>query len=305
MDTKKEKDPLPVSLSSVILDTLSCILVDSSPSIRAFEDVNGVKAVVKILKRQGTSREVKIKCMEFLYFYVNAENPTWTRPSDFDLEQSNDNDTTLVPTAPSTPRRPTHRPTSSLSHLSDSSTSSVASAKTPARRVSKSPASSSPSSPEETPFKPRMLEKIHEDGITSTPRKTSASLSIKYPKTPRKALQPLNMERRKLSPANEALSLETPPNQRQDRLVLGRSATPNAFTRGHRRAQSSCDVVMSSPASPPPLSPSANIATKEGSTCGSVTTRTIEEKKQILRGMMSNVDSLLEGMNKVGIWGLA
>ena len=59
MDTKKEKDPLPVSLSSVILDTLSCILVDSSPSIRAFEDVNGVKAVVKILKRQGTSREVK------------------------------------------------------------------------------------------------------------------------------------------------------------------------------------------------------------------------------------------------------
>ena len=41
------------------MDTLLCILVDSSPALRAFEEVNGVQAVVKILKRAGTPREVR------------------------------------------------------------------------------------------------------------------------------------------------------------------------------------------------------------------------------------------------------
>lgn len=55
----KAKDVGPISLTSTVLDTLSCILVDSSPSLRAFEDVGGLKSVVKIMKRQGTTREVK------------------------------------------------------------------------------------------------------------------------------------------------------------------------------------------------------------------------------------------------------
>ena len=46
-------------LSSAILDTLLCVLVDSSAALRAFEDVNGVQAVVKLLKRAGTPREVR------------------------------------------------------------------------------------------------------------------------------------------------------------------------------------------------------------------------------------------------------
>lgn len=33
--------------------------------------------------------------------------------------------------------------------------------------------------------------------------------------------------------------------------------------------------------------------------------RTKEEKTEVLRGMMNNVDALLEGMSRVGIWGLA
>lgn len=47
-------------LASVILDTLLCILVDSSPTLRVFEDLNGVQVVVKILKRAGTPREVRL-----------------------------------------------------------------------------------------------------------------------------------------------------------------------------------------------------------------------------------------------------
>lgn len=46
-------------LSSAILDTLLCVLVDSSAALRTFEDVNGVRAVVKLLKRAGTPREVR------------------------------------------------------------------------------------------------------------------------------------------------------------------------------------------------------------------------------------------------------
>ena len=48
-----------IPLASVVLDTLLCVLVDSIPSLRVFEDLNGVQVVVKILKRSGTPREVR------------------------------------------------------------------------------------------------------------------------------------------------------------------------------------------------------------------------------------------------------
>ncbi|KAF8165725.1 cell division control protein 14, SIN component-domain-containing protein [Crassisporium funariophilum] len=65
-------------LTSVVLDTLLCILVDSSAALRSFEEANGTQAVVKILKRAGTPREVRMKCLEFLYFYLLDETPTPT-----------------------------------------------------------------------------------------------------------------------------------------------------------------------------------------------------------------------------------
>ncbi|KAF8207835.1 cell division protein Cdc14 [Mycena galopus ATCC 62051] len=49
----------PLPLASAILDTLLCVLVDSSPALRVFEACHGVHAVVKILKRAGTPREVR------------------------------------------------------------------------------------------------------------------------------------------------------------------------------------------------------------------------------------------------------
>lgn len=48
-----------VPLSSVVLDTLLCILVDLPEALRAFEGVHGVQAVVRILKRAATPREVR------------------------------------------------------------------------------------------------------------------------------------------------------------------------------------------------------------------------------------------------------
>lgn len=54
-----DKTPSIAHLSSAILDTLLCVLVDSSAALRTFEAVNGVQAVVKLLKRAGTPREVR------------------------------------------------------------------------------------------------------------------------------------------------------------------------------------------------------------------------------------------------------
>ena len=51
--------PAEIPLASVVIDTMLCILVDSVPALRVFEELNGVQVVVKILKRAGTPREVR------------------------------------------------------------------------------------------------------------------------------------------------------------------------------------------------------------------------------------------------------
>lgn len=57
--TSSKRGVTPPSLTSAILDTMLCILVDSTPALRAFEECNGVQAIVKILKRAGSPREVR------------------------------------------------------------------------------------------------------------------------------------------------------------------------------------------------------------------------------------------------------
>ena len=56
VDVTEAQTPL---LSSVIIDTLLCILVDSSPALRAFEESSGVQVIVKLLKRGGTPKEAR------------------------------------------------------------------------------------------------------------------------------------------------------------------------------------------------------------------------------------------------------
>ncbi|TFK72043.1 hypothetical protein BDN72DRAFT_887409 [Pluteus cervinus] len=79
-------------LSSVVLDTLLCILVDSPAALRVFEEVQGVNVAVRILKRAGTPREVRMKCLEFLYFYL--------------LDEAPDASASLVATPPTSPITP-------------------------------------------------------------------------------------------------------------------------------------------------------------------------------------------------------
>ncbi|KAF9266217.1 hypothetical protein L218DRAFT_985861 [Marasmius fiardii PR-910] len=82
------------TLTAVVLDTLLCILApspststagyqfqleDGVNALRNFEEVQGLQAVVKILKRKGSGRAVRMKCLEFLYFYLLDEtSPKFT-----------------------------------------------------------------------------------------------------------------------------------------------------------------------------------------------------------------------------------
>lgn len=92
--------------------------------------------------------------------------------------------------------------------------------------------------------------------------------------------------------------------------------TPAPSNRTHRRAQSTIDIRpgISSPKSP--LSPErfnffgSGITAPLGGNINMISPRrsaqrTMEEKKKILGSMMGNVDALVEGVKKAGIWGLA
>ena len=47
------------TLASSTIDTLLCVLVDAPTALRVFEEVDGVEAVVKILKRTGVAKDIR------------------------------------------------------------------------------------------------------------------------------------------------------------------------------------------------------------------------------------------------------
>ncbi|TYJ59163.1 hypothetical protein B9479_000152 [Cryptococcus floricola] len=57
-----------------ILELLFCILVDSPKNARTFEKLSGLEAVVRVLKGSGVTKDVRMKCIEFLYFYLLPES---------------------------------------------------------------------------------------------------------------------------------------------------------------------------------------------------------------------------------------
>lgn len=64
----------PAVQSSAILTLVTALL--EQPSItRCFENLDGLLTVTSLFKNRGTSREVKLKLVEFLYFYLMPEIP--------------------------------------------------------------------------------------------------------------------------------------------------------------------------------------------------------------------------------------
>ncbi|KUL88745.1 hypothetical protein ZTR_05141 [Talaromyces verruculosus] len=70
-------DPIncPAIQSSTLL-TLVTALLDQPANTRTFEALDGLLTVTSLFKMRATSREVKLKLVEFLYFYLMPEMPT-------------------------------------------------------------------------------------------------------------------------------------------------------------------------------------------------------------------------------------
>ncbi|CAE6482094.1 unnamed protein product, partial [Rhizoctonia solani] len=60
-------------LACSVIDTLLCLLVDSPLALRVFEECNGLEVIVRTLKKV-IGQSVRMKCLEFLYFYLQDED---------------------------------------------------------------------------------------------------------------------------------------------------------------------------------------------------------------------------------------
>jgi hypothetical protein len=64
------------AIQSATLLTLVCALIDTPQNTRTFEALDGLLTVTSLFKSRSTSREVKLKLVEFLYFYLMPETPS-------------------------------------------------------------------------------------------------------------------------------------------------------------------------------------------------------------------------------------
>ncbi|KAI9812919.1 MAG: hypothetical protein M1827_004437 [Pycnora praestabilis] len=69
-----EPTSCPAIQSSTLL-TLVAALLSSPPNTRTFETLDGLLTVTSLFKQRSTSREVKLRVVEFLYFYLMPEEP--------------------------------------------------------------------------------------------------------------------------------------------------------------------------------------------------------------------------------------
>ncbi|KAF9231353.1 cell division control protein 14, SIN component-domain-containing protein [Melanogaster broomeanus] len=307
--SSSDKSSSVAHLSSAILDTLLCVLVDSSPAIRAFEEANGVQAVVKILKRAGTPREVRMKCLEFLYFYLMDE----TGPHNTTLI-SHSTPSSPVTTQPNTPMRIPRpklifpRPASGASNSSFASSSSSSSSSSRSTIYSSSQSStfslatnSSRTSVHSIRAPSPVKKSFSSPTITPDPH-TPPSSPPPVPKVAKKTPQPIkspamlmlrkDVDYEPQSPKKVQVSrlgvadrYMTPPPREQ--ALISKSEPNSTFTPILRR------IETPEPAESP------------GKANRHERVRTTDEKKEILGTMLGNVDALVEGVRKAGIWGLS
>lgn len=64
------------AIQSATIITLVCALIDTPQNTRTFENLDGLLTITSLFKSRETSREVKLKLVEFLYFYLMPETPS-------------------------------------------------------------------------------------------------------------------------------------------------------------------------------------------------------------------------------------
>ncbi|KAK8147511.1 hypothetical protein G3M48_001520 [Beauveria asiatica] len=67
------------AIQSATLLTLVVALIEMPRNTRVFEGLDGLLTVTSLFKSRSTSREVKLKLVEFLYFYLMPETPSIPR----------------------------------------------------------------------------------------------------------------------------------------------------------------------------------------------------------------------------------
>ncbi|KAJ9156497.1 Cell division control protein 14 [Pleurostoma richardsiae] len=67
------------AIQSATLLVLVVALVDTPKNTRTFEDLDGLLTVTSLFRSRSTSRDVKLKVIEFLYFYLMPETPSIPR----------------------------------------------------------------------------------------------------------------------------------------------------------------------------------------------------------------------------------
>ncbi|POS87006.1 hypothetical protein EPUL_001909 [Erysiphe pulchra] len=63
------------AIQSATIITLVCALIETPQNTRTFENLDGLLICTSLFKSRETSRDVKLKLVEFLYFYLMPETP--------------------------------------------------------------------------------------------------------------------------------------------------------------------------------------------------------------------------------------
>lgn len=71
----------PPKIQSQALLVLVTALLDCPRNTRTFEDIDGLLTVTSLFKSRGTTKEVKMRTLEFLYFYLMPEAASYTATS--------------------------------------------------------------------------------------------------------------------------------------------------------------------------------------------------------------------------------
>jgi hypothetical protein len=79
LDLLDTANPPSVQQSAILV--LVTALLTNPAAIRTFERVDGLLSIKDLLRSEETTKGVKVRVMEFLYFYLMPESPSMSPPS--------------------------------------------------------------------------------------------------------------------------------------------------------------------------------------------------------------------------------
>ncbi|KAG7447605.1 uncharacterized protein BT62DRAFT_1074981 [Guyanagaster necrorhizus] len=311
---------LQAPLSSIVMDALLCILVDSSVALRSFEECNGVQAIVKILKRAGTPREVRMKCLEFLYFYLLDESPsaeTGALKHPTSVPPITTTPVTPVATTSLRPKKPyiNGKPTRPMSCYGSSTYSFSSSSGSAASTSQSGFTTSSGSTTLSVSSSTFCSGQTSRSTSTSSAESFSSTSSVASASTAVSSVQssPTKTTADPLPVSNTPVNIPPPVFRPKSLYMLQRDLD---FVPESPQRPTASSVANTSLLRPHPgksvsqtttrcrLGSAFVLDTSPKRTGVVEKVRTTEEKKEILGTMLGNVDALVEGVRRVGVWGL-